>query len=346
MKSINDIRAKFARENYRGRSIAIYGIGKNLVWMRKKIEEFTNNIVLIDTYKHDGETVLSPQALEGCSDQYYIVVSIVKYQAEVFELLEQYGYAEGKDFSYFVTEAKEIYDDYEDPYGNRVIGKLGGGGIKVKFMGHDSTIHVGKGFRAQGLEITIGSNVSLEIGESVTACKKVIWGLEDDSKVKIGSATRWVQDGAEIWCKENSVCDIGKKCSFRNDFFVVSRNTQLIIGDNALFGQNVIIRTHDEHLIYDLKSGECINDARYLKREVVIGEHVWVGQDAYILYNTVIGNGSVVGARSLVKGKFPNNCILAGMPARIIKRDIAWSSGYLQNGLLDLPEEYRRFTAE
>lgn len=38
-----------------------------------------------------------------------------------------------------------------------------------------------------------------------------------------------------------------------------------------------------------------------------------------------IGNGSVVGAKAFVKSSFPNNCSIAGVPAKIIKNNIAWS---------------------
>ncbi len=43
------------------------------------------------------------------------------------------------------------------------------------------------------------------------------------------------------------------------------------------------------------------------------------------MYNTQIGNGSIIGAMSLVKSIIPNNCIAAGIPARVIRKNIAWS---------------------
>lgn len=342
MSSINEMRIKCARENYAGRTVAIYGTGNNLSKIQEKIAEFTKDIILIDTYRYNNKTIFSPQILEGLSGQYYVVVSILKHQPEIFELLEQYGYTEKKDYSYFAPELQEISDDYEDAYGNKVIGKLAG--AKVKFMGHDSTIHVGKGFRGKELEIVIDSNASLVIGERAAVHKKARWILHDDSKLKIGSDTRIIQEGTEIYCHENSVCDIGNHSSFMNVHFFIRPDTQCVIGNDAMFARNVTIRTNDAHPIYDLNAGGCINDARHLKRAVVLGEHVWVGEEVYILYNTVMGNGSIIGARSLVKGKFPNNCIIAGVPAKVIRKDVAWSRKDLPNGLFDLPEEYRNFT--
>jgi acetyltransferase-like isoleucine patch superfamily enzyme len=48
-----------------------------------------------------------------------------------------------------------------------------------------------------------------------------------------------------------------------------------------------------------------------------------------ILGGSSIGDGSVVGLGSIVKGSFPNNCILAGSPAKTVRRDIAWERPHL-----------------
>lgn len=46
---------------------------------------------------------------------------------------------------------------------------------------------------------------------------------------------------------------------------------------------------------------------------------------AFIMHGTNIGNGSIVGAKSVVKGQFPNNCSIGGNPAKIVRRDCAWA---------------------
>jgi acetyltransferase-like isoleucine patch superfamily enzyme len=52
---------------------------------------------------------------------------------------------------------------------------------------------------------------------------------------------------------------------------------------------------------------------------ISIGSNVWVGFDVCILPGVTIGDGSVVGARSVVIGDIPPNCIAAGNPARVIR---------------------------
>ncbi|MEI6285442.1 MAG: DapH/DapD/GlmU-related protein [Bacillota bacterium] len=55
------------------------------------------------------------------------------------------------------------------------------------------------------------------------------------------------------------------------------------------------------------------------KKEVIIGDNVWIGWGAIILKGVEIGNNSIVAAGSVVTGKFPDNVIIAGNPAKVVK---------------------------
>ncbi|MNJ23006.1 Maltose O-acetyltransferase [compost metagenome] len=96
--------------------------------------------------------------------------------------------------------------------------------------------------------------------------------------------------------------------------------TSVVIGDDCMFAASIQIRTEDSHAIFDVESGERINPSR----DIAIGQHVWLAEDSLILSGSTIGAGSVIGTRSLVKGFIPNNCVAAGSPARVIKKDAAW----------------------
>ncbi|MDE6764980.1 MAG: acyltransferase, partial [Duncaniella sp.] len=52
---------------------------------------------------------------------------------------------------------------------------------------------------------------------------------------------------------------------------------------------------------------------------IVIGKGCWIGAKTTFLDGTELGDGCIVAAGAVVRGKFPSNCIVGGVPAKIIK---------------------------
>jgi len=68
-------------------------------------------------------------------------------------------------------------------------------------------------------------------------------------------------------------------------------------------------------------SPETAPDSRPLtSNPVKIGKNVWIGEGACILPGTVIGDGCIIGAHSVIKGEIPSYSIAAGAPARVVKK--------------------------
>ena len=89
------------------------------------------------------------------------------------------------------------------------------------------------------------------------------------------------------------------------------------IGNHTLIGVNCKIMDNDFHPLEIEARNQ--NDFTKLKtKPVIIGENVFIGCNCIILKGTEIGAGCVVGAGSVVHGKFPENVIIAGNPAKII----------------------------
>lgn len=98
-------------------------------------------------------------------------------------------------------------------------------------------------------------------------------------------------------------------------------STNISIGDNCLFSSDINISTGDSHSILD-KSGQRVNKSL----DVSIGKHVWIGNHSIINKGATISDNSIVGSGAIVTKKFvENNVILAGVPAKIIKREINWN---------------------
>lgn len=351
--NILEKRVLLCLKNYNNRKIVIWGGGSNLTRISNYLQNYglyAEFIVDSNDEKCDKEnTIYNTSVLHAHKNEYYVIVSISKFLSEIIDQLKKYGYEEGEDFSYLSvdqnSERKEYPADYCDEFGNQIIGELKG--ALISFRGTDSKIKVGEGFYGKGLKIDVYSDVELKIGDNVKAVKNTLWIFQDTVSCTIGNDCAWWSEGSELVCFENTICTIGNDVRINeNCKMIMPGNTFLSIGDGCIFGKYVTIRTNDGHPIYDIKTGRQLNDARSKKRGVVIRDHVWIGQDVIILYNSDIGVGSIVGAKSLTKGKYPNNCIIAGVPARIIKSDIAWNNYQGKNGIYDVDERYRQLTEE
>ena len=98
------------------------------------------------------------------------------------------------------------------------------------------------------------------------------------------------------------------------------------IGDNTAIGGNVKILDNDFHPIEAEERVRLLNDPDggdsdlVPSREIKIGKNCFIGCNSIILKGTVLGDGCVVGAGAVVAGKFEDNCVIVGNPAKVIKR--------------------------
>lgn len=114
-------------------------------------------------------------------------------------------------------------------------------------------------------------------------------------------------------------CDYGENIRVGENFFANFNLTILdealvTIGDNAFIGPNVSIFTACHPL-----EAEARNRMIEWAEAVSIGDNVWIGGNAVILPGVTLGHNVVVGAGAVVTKSFPDNCLIAGNPARIIR---------------------------
>jgi len=100
-------------------------------------------------------------------------------------------------------------------------------------------------------------------------------------------------------------CSIGKGTKFGYGGSGVVIHARAVIGKNCLISPCVTIGGRSR--IFDVP---------------VIGDNVFMGGGAKVLGNVKIGNNVVIGANAVVICCVPDNCIVAGVPAKIIKRNI------------------------
>lgn len=86
------------------------------------------------------------------------------------------------------------------------------------------------------------------------------------------------------------------------------------IGNNTMLGPNVQIYTATHPLEFKARN----NGLEYAK-PITIGKNVWIGGNSTICPGVTIGNNVVIGAGSVVTKNFPDDVVVAGNPAKIIK---------------------------
>lgn len=130
--------------------------------------------------------------------------------------------------------------------------------------------------------------IIVECGENINIQNKAIFS----TKIKLGN---------------NS--GIGKRCN-------ISAYTS--IGDDVMMGEDVIIYTRN-HSTY--MTDIPMNKQGFKKfQDVIIGNDVWIGSRVIILPGVKIGNGVIIGAGSVVTKNVPDLVVVAGNPAKIVKK--------------------------
>lgn len=112
--------------------------------------------------------------------------------------------------------------------------------------------------------------------------------------------------------------DCGKNIKFGKNVFLNSGcrfqdQGGITIGDNSLIGHNVVLAT----LNHDFEPSHRGN---LHPAPIVIGKNVWIGANATVCPGVTIGDGAIVAAGSVVTRDVPENTLVGGVPAKIIRR--------------------------
>lgn len=168
-------------------------------------------------------------------------------------------------------------------------------GVTINFRGKRSRVFIGNNVRAFKFHINVYDDCIVDLSDD---CKlSGTFTLRNGCTIKIGKRT-WCNSHLNISAAEETMVSIGADC-------LVSSAT---------------IRSSDMHPVFCLDTGARVNSAK----NVVVGDHVWFGQECFLMKGVSIGSGSVVAARAVVTKSIPENCAVAGNPAKIVRERIRW----------------------
>lgn len=166
-----------------------------------------------------------------------------------------------------------------------------------------------------------GRNNRLIIGEGVEVSHCEIRIDGENNLVEIGARTRFSSGKIYLRHTAGQHIRIGVDTTVEGAYLLIDEAASIDIGNDCMLSTDILIRTGDKHSIIDVESGKRINPSR----DVCIADRVWIGRDVQILKGTVLHQETVVGACSLVSKAFDEgNCVVAGVPAKIVKRGVRW----------------------
>lgn len=185
-------------------------------------------------------------------------------------------------------------------------------GLDIEWLGKDSYVKIYEPFVINKCFFQVGDNGHIEIQENSNMFELYIRMAAANSKVEIGN---------------NFITSTAK--------FILARggsNNSIIIGNNCLFSYNISILTSDEHSVFDVNTKKLLNNSG---GNIVVSDHCWLGNDVCLTKRAKLPQDTICATKSLINKEFlEKNTMLAGIPAKIIKKFVSWDIKH--------PNEYMR----
>lgn len=182
------------------------------------------------------------------------------------------------------------------------------------------------GMKRAGTALFVGKKVTLKcrnkisVGKGVTIQDKVYIDALSKNGITLGDGCS-IGVGTIIRCSGNFKelgigFSMGDNSSLADNCFVGATGG-VWIGNDVIGGQN--IRFHASNHNYESKDN-LIRKQGITAKGIRIGDNCWIGAGTVFCDGVTIGEGCVIGANSVVTKSFPDNCVIVGNPARILKK--------------------------
>lgn len=179
------------------------------------------------------------------------------------------------------------------------------------YWAHRKGLKAGRGVHLslQG-KLDIASTACVKFADSVSIFKSYRIEAGEGAIISLGTGVHF-REGARLYAGKNAKIIIDAGCYFNHDVSIVALEA-VTIGKDSIFGPYCYVSDNN----HGFDKGVLIKKQKQQTRPVSIGSDVWLGVGATLLKGGRIGDGAVVGARSVVTKEVPDNEIWAGIPAR------------------------------
>jgi len=178
------------------------------------------------------------------------------------------------------------------------------------FSHHNTTIRGVKNIQVNDGRLVIGK-------EDIGFLDGRDWTLLNIRGKLIVNGVVSIGKGCRIVVADNAVCTL-TNC-------IINGETRLIIMHGLEIGEGSRVAWGCEFLDEDFHQS-TVKDAQQTPNSIKVGEHVWITSHARLLKGAAIGNGSIVASGAIVTKDFSDqeNVLIAGVPAKVLKTNIAW----------------------
>jgi acetyltransferase-like isoleucine patch superfamily enzyme len=142
---------------------------------------------------------------------------------------------------------------------------------------------------------------------------RVVLQVGKDARIELGRWS-WLGHGTKIRCHEG-VISIGAKTVMGQEC-TISAYQHVKIGRECVIADRVMFIDFDHGAV---EVDRPIRLQGIYKRDVNVGNNVWIGYGACILRGVSVGDNAIIGANSVVTKDVPANAVVAGLPAKIIR---------------------------
>lgn len=170
-----------------------------------------------------------------------------------------------------------------------------------------------------GAKVTILNKKNIQFGRNVTIDKYTEIDAFSKEQVIFGNNSRIGAYSKLLSTSHLSTYGKGFKIgtdSGMGDYCHIGAAGGVEIGDDVIMGSYISFHS-ENHNFND--SSKLIREQGVNSKGIKLGNNIWVGAKVTFLDGAIVGDNSIVAAGAVVKGEFPENVIIGGVPAKIIK---------------------------